>query len=89
MFVFCCVLVCWGDKVLLVKLFKINQRAYYRQNLREVDASINLDGLTAWEERTVKFDDVDPFQVYTYTNSMFWLLLDCVLTLWDGMCDGI
>jgi hypothetical protein len=35
---------------LMVKIFKINTRSYYRKHQKEVDAAINLDGLTAHEE---------------------------------------
>ncbi len=31
-------------------MFKINTRSYYRKHLRDVDASVTLDGLTAHEE---------------------------------------
>ena len=32
---------------LIVKVFEINTRNYYRENLREVNTDINLDGLVA------------------------------------------
>ncbi len=36
---------------LIVKVYEINTRNYYRENLREVNTDINLDGLVAnWEE---------------------------------------
>jgi hypothetical protein len=37
---------------LIVKVFEINTQGYYRQQLREVDTDINLDGLVANEEKT-------------------------------------
>ena len=37
---------------LLVKVFEINTQSYYRQQLREVETDINLDGLVANEEQT-------------------------------------
>ena len=32
---------------LVVKVFEINTQNFYRQNLREIDTDINLDGLVA------------------------------------------
>jgi hypothetical protein len=43
---------------LLVKLFKINTRAYYRTHKAEVPASITLDGLRAHEENTYDYSTV-------------------------------
>jgi len=37
---------------LIVKVFEINTRNYYRENLREVNTDINLDGLVANRETT-------------------------------------
>lgn len=37
---------------LVVKVFEINTQNFYRQNLREIDTDINLDGLVANEEKT-------------------------------------
>ncbi len=42
---------------LLVKVFEINTFNYYREVGREVDASINLDGLVANHEETHSYDD--------------------------------
>ena len=42
---------------LLVKVFEINALNYYVAEGREVDASINLDGLIANEETTYTYDD--------------------------------
>jgi len=46
---------------LLVKVYEINTEAYYRQNLREVETDINLDGLVANEETTRNFSET-PFR---------------------------
>ena len=40
---------------LIVKVFEINARNYYRDHLSDVDTDINLDGLVANEERTVAY----------------------------------
>ncbi len=37
---------------LIVKVFEINTRNYYRENVREVNTDINLDGLVANQETT-------------------------------------
>ncbi|MCE9603500.1 MAG: hypothetical protein K8U03_01205 [Planctomycetia bacterium] len=42
---------------LIVKVFELNTRNYYRSNLREVDTDINLDGLVANEETTYEYKD--------------------------------
>jgi hypothetical protein len=42
---------------LLVKVFEVNTRTVYRTRLTEVDTDINLDGLVANSERSVKYDD--------------------------------
>lgn len=42
---------------LIVKVFEINTRNYYREQLREVDTDINLDGLVANVEKTYTYDD--------------------------------
>jgi hypothetical protein len=42
---------------LLVKVYEINTRNFYTRNLREVDTNINLDGLVANEEQTIKYDE--------------------------------
>ena len=44
-------------KKLLIKVFEINTLNYYRSLTREVDASINLDGLVANEELTREYDE--------------------------------
>jgi hypothetical protein len=42
---------------LIVKVFEINTKSYYRQNLREIDTDINLDGLVPNSEQTVQYSD--------------------------------
>ena len=42
---------------LIVKVFHINTDNYYRQNKREVDTDINLDGLVANHEFTFNYDN--------------------------------
>ncbi|MFO0905083.1 MAG: hypothetical protein U0939_18905 [Pirellulales bacterium] len=42
---------------LLVKVFEVNTGAFYRQQLREVDTDINLDGLVAGEEKTYQYGE--------------------------------
>jgi len=42
---------------LIVKVFEINTRNYYREQQREVDTDINLDGLVANVERTYQYDE--------------------------------
>jgi len=44
-------------KTLLVKVFDINTFNYYQKTKREVDASINLDGLVANHELTRKYSE--------------------------------
>jgi hypothetical protein len=44
-------------KTLLVKVFEINALNYYQQYKREVDSSINLDGLVANEEKTYTYEE--------------------------------
>lgn len=58
---------------LIVKVFEINTRNYYRKNQNEINTNINLDGLVAnWQktfeytdapalrtERTFRFDEID------------------------------
>ncbi len=44
-------------KTLFVKVFELNPVNYYTENLREIDASVNLDGLVANEEKTYTYDD--------------------------------
>ena len=40
---------------LIVKVFEINTRNFYRQNLAEVNTNINLDGLVANDEQTFEY----------------------------------
>jgi hypothetical protein len=40
---------------LIVKVFEVNTRNYYRANLREVNTDINLDGLVANQETTLTY----------------------------------
>jgi hypothetical protein len=42
---------------LLVKVFEINTRNFYRRKQQEIDTAINLDGLVANEELTFKYED--------------------------------
>lgn len=42
---------------LIVKVFEINTRTYYRQQQKEVNTDINLDGLVANEEETHRYDE--------------------------------
>ena len=42
---------------LLVKVFEINTRNFYRRKQREIDTAINLDGLVANEELSFKYDE--------------------------------
>ena len=42
---------------LIVKVFEINARNFYRQHLKEVDTDINLDGLVANEEKTHTYQE--------------------------------
>ncbi|HVC92066.1 MAG TPA: hypothetical protein VND64_00155 [Pirellulales bacterium] len=42
---------------LIVKVFEINTRNYYREQQREVDTDVNLDGLVANVERTYHYDE--------------------------------
>lgn len=45
-------------KSLIVNVFELNTKNYYRQNLRELNTDINLDGLVANEQQT--FEYVEP-----------------------------
>jgi hypothetical protein len=54
-------------KSMLVKLFKINARSYYRSKQREVDTSVPLDGLTPHEESTVDYSDTSPYRLVKRT----------------------
>lgn len=42
---------------LIVKVFEINTKNFYREQLREVDTDVNLDGLVANRETTHTYDD--------------------------------
>jgi hypothetical protein len=42
---------------LIVRVFEINTRNYYREHKREVNTDINLDGLVANEENTRPYDE--------------------------------
>ncbi|MCA9070290.1 MAG: hypothetical protein KDA84_15255, partial [Planctomycetaceae bacterium] len=44
-------------KTLIVKVFEINTESYYRQNLKEIDTDINLDGLVPNFEQTLHYAD--------------------------------
>jgi hypothetical protein len=41
---------------LLVKVYRINTFNYYSGNLRKIDTTLNLDGLAATWEKTIKYD---------------------------------
>lgn len=43
-------------RTLLVKIFKVNTEAYYRDNGKEVNTDIALDGLAPNWERTIEYD---------------------------------
>ncbi|MDA1051273.1 MAG: hypothetical protein O3C40_12445 [Planctomycetota bacterium] len=42
---------------LIVRVFEVNTRNFYREQLREVNTSINLDGLVANDEQTFTYDE--------------------------------
>ncbi|MBM4088061.1 MAG: hypothetical protein FJ276_01335 [Planctomycetes bacterium] len=42
---------------LIVKVYEVNTGNYYRQNLREVNTDINLDGLVANREQTFTYEE--------------------------------
>ncbi len=42
---------------LLIKVFEINTRNFYEQNLREIDSDVNLDGLVPHHEETIKYNE--------------------------------
>jgi hypothetical protein len=44
-------------QTLIVKVFEINTQNFYRENLREIDTDINLDGLVANVETTFQYND--------------------------------
>ena len=44
-------------KTLLVKVYELNAFNYYRERGREVDTTVNLDGLVANEEKTYTYDE--------------------------------
>jgi hypothetical protein len=44
-------------ETLIVKVFEINTKNYYRQNLKEVGTEVNLDGLVANEETTYHYQE--------------------------------
>jgi len=44
-------------KSLIVKVYEINTANFYQQNLREIDTSINLDGLVANHETTFNYPE--------------------------------
>ncbi len=44
-------------QTLIVKVFEINTQNFYRENLREIDTDINLDGLVANVETTFEYND--------------------------------
>ena len=44
-------------ETLIVKVFEINTRNFYREHRREVDTDINLDGLVANVEQTFKYNE--------------------------------
>ena len=44
-------------ETLIVKVFEINTQNYYRENLREIDTDVNLDGLVANHEETHSYKE--------------------------------
>ena len=50
-----------------VQVFEINAYGYYIRHQKEIDTSINLDGLIASEEHVVQLESVSPFQVVSKT----------------------
>ena len=42
---------------LIVRVFEVNTRNFYREHLREVNTDINLDGLVANDEQTYQYDE--------------------------------
>jgi hypothetical protein len=44
-------------RTLIVKIYEINTRNYYRQQLREINTDINLDGLVANYETTHEYEE--------------------------------
>ena len=50
-------------KTLIVKVYEINAANFYRDNLREVDTDINLDGLVANESTTITYNDTPILRV--------------------------
>jgi len=44
-------------KTLITKVFEINTMNYYREQMREIDTGIDLDGLVAGEEKTYTYDE--------------------------------
>ena len=43
-------------QTLIIKVYELNTFNYYREHSKEVDTGINLDGLTATREETVRYD---------------------------------
>lgn len=44
-------------RTLIVKVFEINTESYYRENLKEIDTDINLDGLVPNFEQTLHYNE--------------------------------
>lgn len=44
-------------KTLIVKVFEINTMNYYREQMREIDTGLDLDGLVAGDEKTYTYSD--------------------------------
>ncbi|MBC8355256.1 MAG: hypothetical protein H8E66_25045 [Planctomycetes bacterium] len=42
---------------LIVRVFEVNTRNFYREQQREVNTNVNLDGLVANDEQTFKYED--------------------------------
>ncbi len=42
---------------MIVKVYEINTENFYRDNLREIDTDVNLDGLVAGSEKTFKYTE--------------------------------
>ncbi len=42
---------------MIVKVFELNAKNYYRSNTNEINTDLNLDGLIANEEKTYKYEE--------------------------------
>ena len=44
-------------ETLLVKVYELNTLNYYRENLREIETTLNLDGLAPGSEKTYEYNE--------------------------------